>query len=530
VKISFELKMKKEKKIADLFWADQFAQEVVAEKGEKGLYTCASRISPSGKIHFGNIREIMTAELVKRALIKKGKRARVLHHWDDFDRFRKVPPAIPENYEKYIGVPYCFIPDPFNCHESYAHHFEEKLESEIKQIGIEVETIRQHERYINCYYAEQIHFVLNNRETIRGILSKYRSKPLGEDWYPVEVYCEKCKKDSTKIVSYDEKYSITYKCECGFENAIDFRKKGIVKLPWRIEWPMMWVQEDVDFEAGGKEHSTPGGSITTGREIIEAVWNKKAPVYKKYEFVILKSGGKMSGSLGNVITLSEVLEVYEPQIVRFMFAGTRPGAEFFVSFDLDVLKVYEDFDSCERVYFGKQQAKDEKDLTNKRRIYELSSISLQKKMPLQPSFRHLTTMLQVYENDFEKVKAYYGRSIKTKHDVERLKLRAACAWRWLQKYAPEEMRFAVQETVKAELSAQQKRAITALASALKEKKWTEQDLFKKFYDVCGEVGIKPEEFFKAAYKVLLNKEKGPRLAPFIIMLGERAAKLFGQVK
>ena len=58
----------------------------------------------------------------------------------------------------------------------------------------------------------------------------------------------------------------------------------------------------------------------------------------------------------------------------------------------------------------------------------------------------------------------------------------------------------------------------------------EKSLFNEFYSICKELGIKNTEFFEAAYKVLLNKEKGPKLAPFILALGkEKVAKLFDGV-
>ena len=38
--------------------------------------------------------------------------------------------------------------------------------------------------------------------------------------------------------------------------------------------------------------------------------------------------------------------------------------------------------------------------------------------------------------------------------------------------------------------------------------------------------IKPKEFFQAAYLVLLEKEQGPRLVPFVLTLGEKAIRLF----
>jgi len=61
------------------------------------------------------------------------------------------------------------------------------------------------------------------------------------------------------------------------------------------------------------------------------------------------------------------------RVVRYLFVSTRPNSEFAISFDLDVLKVYGDYDKVERNYFNKPEnpiklMKWEKEA----RIYELS--------------------------------------------------------------------------------------------------------------------------------------------------------------
>jgi lysyl-tRNA synthetase class 1 len=39
-------------------------------------------------------------------------------------------------------------------------------------------------------------------------------------------------------------------------------------------------------------------------------------------------------------------------------------------------------------------------------------------------------------------------------------------------------------------------------------------------DICKEANTNPADFFKAAYKIILNKERGPKLAGFIMLLGK----------
>ena len=503
-------------------WADLIAEQIINERGKKSKYVCAAGITPSGTIHIGNFREIITVDLVCRALKDKRKNVRFIYSWDDFDRFRKVPKNMPkqELLKKYLGMPIVDTPDVFGCHKSYAEHLEKELEESLPTTRIKPEFIYQHKMYRTCRYAKEIKYILNKRVEVKKILDKYRKELLSENWFPLGVYCEKCKTDNTRVVDYDGDYNVKYECRCGYSNEIDFRKKGIVKLSWREDWPMRQHREKVDFEPAGKEHyQQPGGSRITANEIYSVLYkDMKHPIDLKYDFVIVKGiGGKMSSSLGNVITLKDCLEIYEPEIVRFLFAGTRPNTEFAISFDLDAIKIYEDFDRLEEKYYTKKA--DERD----KRIYELSSINLKKIRPKRIGFRHLTMLVQIY-NDINKIS-------KNKDILKR----AECARNWIEKYAPDEFKFRVHEKIPQEimkkLNDKQKESLKSLAIKLGKKKYDEEKLFNEFYEICKTTEISNVDFFRGAYLALIGKEKGPRLAGFILTIGkDKVIKLLGEIK
>ena len=190
--------MAKDKKV--MHWADQTAQRIVQQKGKKDKYVLAAGITPSGTIHLGNFREIITVDLIDKALKDLGHKTRFIYSWDDFDRFRKVPKNIPKSYEKYIGMPVSDIPSPFDKKKSYARFFEEEFEKQLEKVGIRPEFIQQSVMNKKCKYAKLIKLAVEKRKEIMAVLNKYRKEPLSEDWWPVVVYCEKCKKDCTKII------------------------------------------------------------------------------------------------------------------------------------------------------------------------------------------------------------------------------------------------------------------------------------------------------------------------------------------
>ena len=188
-------------------WADETAAKIIREKGEKALYTCASGITPSGTVHVGNFREIISVELVVRALCDMGKKVRFIYSWDDYDVFRKVPQNMPKQneLEKFLRYPITMVPDPWERDSSYARHHEVDVETVLPVVGIFPEYLYQAANYQSSRYAEGMRKALEHREQLKNILDKFRDdehKIQGE-WWPVSVFCSSCSKDETEIDGWD---------------------------------------------------------------------------------------------------------------------------------------------------------------------------------------------------------------------------------------------------------------------------------------------------------------------------------------
>ncbi|VVB75007.1 Lysine--tRNA ligase [uncultured archaeon] len=500
-------------------WADEIAMQVVKAKPNQDSFTVASGITPSGVVHIGNFREIITVDLVAKALRKLGKKVRFIYSWDDYDVFRKVPVNMPkqEMLTKHLRYPIVDVPDPFGKEKSYARHFEVEVERRLPDVGINVEFIYQADRYKKSFYAEEIKFAMINRKRIAKILDLYREEPLEENWYPSSIFCEKCRSDETEITGYDEKYLVSYKCVCGHTDTFDIRKKGIIKLVWRVDWPMRWNFEKVDFEPSGKDHSSEGGSNTTAALIVKELWGREAPIHLMYEFIAIKGqGGKMSSSKGNTVDLNEMLEVYSPELLRYTFASKKPSKSFEISFEgMDVIRAYSEFQKVERMYFGKEPI-DKEDVELNNRVYELSCVNIPKQMPEQIDFRHMVTVAQTYQFDKKKIAEFFNSKDKKYCDlmVDRAKA-------WITDYAEESFKFSVNEEASDEaktlLSENQKKAIKLVSSQLVGKK--EDELIELFGKVTKETSLDQKTFFTAFYRALINKDFGPKLTHFMLVIG-----------
>ncbi len=525
--------------IKSTHWADITADKIIREKGEKDVYVCASGITPSGTVHIGNFREIISVELVVRALRQKGCNVKFIYSWDEYDVFRKVPKNMPEQekLEGFLRQPITTVPDVLGNEESYARANEKRLEVLLPLVGVFPEYIYQTSEYKSGRYAQGMRTALEKKESIRKILDAHRTEPLAADWMPVSVFCAACNRDTTKVESWNGDWEITYTCEsCGNHESLDLRETGSVKLPWRIDWPMRWREEQVDFEPAGKDHHSEGGSFDTAKLVSKEIYGWEPPVTFQYDFIRIKGrGGKISSSSGEVVGLDDVLEVYQPEVARFLFAGTRPNAEFAISFDLDVLKIYEDYDKCERTYYNKPDTeKALKKWEKQARIYELSQLeNPEAEMPYQIQIRHLCNLLQIQSGDIDRLIEYLG-DVKPEQEA-RLRQRAECAWNWVKNFAPEDFQFALKDdNAEAEkVSPAEAAALSMLCDevAAKMDKLDEKEFSVSIYDAAQKNGLESGDFFPVVYRALIGKEKGPRLASFLYAIGsEKVCKLLGKYR
>ncbi len=518
--------MSEKKKL--LHWADQTAEKIIRERGNLPVYTCASGITPSGTVHIGNFREIISVELIVRALKAREKNVRFIYSWDDYDVFRKVPKNMPkpEVLEKYLRYPITMVPDTSDRDENYARHNEKDVEEILPAVGINPEYLYQAERYQKGMYAEGMKKALDRREDLKDILNTYRddAHKMTGDYWPVSVFCTKCNKDTTKLEDWDGDWTLSYSCECGNKESLNLKEAKTAKLGWRIDWPMRWEYEKTVFEPAGKDHHSQGGSFDTARLVSKEIYNWEPPVTFQYDFIGLKGvPGKMASSKGEVVSLADVLEVYQPEVVRYLFASTRPNSEFVISFDLDVIKIYEDYDKTERIAWKEQKAKNDSVFEKQYRIYELSQVGeMTPCISYQLPFRHLCTLLQIHSGDIDAL-------IKTLPDIkpeqiDRFRNRAECAWNWIRDTgAPEEFKFALhQNGEKVELSEQELNAILKIKNEIVPKldELEEKPLSTSLYDVAHEFEIEPKALFTAFYRVLVGKEQGPRLASFMKTIGK----------
>ncbi|MFD8230980.1 lysine--tRNA ligase [Streptomyces sp. NPDC059696] len=367
-------------------WVSRFADEVIEESERRAPgkpVVVASGLSPSGPIHLGNLREVMTPHLVADEIRRRGHQVRHLISWDDYDRYRKVPKGIAgvdeEAWAEHIGKPLTSVPAPKGSpHPNWAEHFKAAMIESLAELGVEFDGISQTEQYTSGAYREQILHAIRHRGDIDAILDQYRTKkapakkqqgqkPVDEaeleaaegsgaaaeddgsstaaGYFPYKPYCGNCEKDLTTVTSYDDDSTeLTYACTaCGFSETVRLEEFNRGKLVWKVDWPMRWAYEGVVFEPSGVDHSSPGSSFQVGGQIV-GIFGGKQPIGPMYAFVGISGMAKMSSSKGGVPTPADALQIMEPQLLRWLYARRRPNQSFKVAFDQEIQRLYDEWD------------------------------------------------------------------------------------------------------------------------------------------------------------------------------------------
>jgi lysyl-tRNA synthetase class 1 len=525
-------------------WADQAAERTLrahpraADAGAAGeTVAVAAGITPSGVVHVGNFREVITVDLVARALRDRGVPVRFIYSWDDFDVLRKVPKDAPQQelLHEHLHRSIADVPDPWGDHDSYASHHIAAFESSLRPLGIAPEFIRQHRRYRAGAYAEGIRTALAAAARIREILNDARRahgarRLLGDDWLPLSGFCDACGKDALRF-HWDGEHTVRYDCTgCGHAQDVDLRRGGNLKLPWRVDWPMRWAHERVAFEPGGKDHSSAGGSYDTAKRIVAEIYGWSAPQYVGYDFVSCKGqGGKLSSSKGGVVTVADCLEVYEPELLRWLFASYRPNTEFAISFDLDVIKLYEDHDRMLRLaHEADDGGKNDKKRQAARRTMQLASVDHHRiepgsEPPFLAGFRHLSVILQIFDGDLERTRAHYEAEghLRDPESRRRFQQRARCVWSWIEQYAPEDFRYRIRtEPVTRAVDGEHRVALARLVEILEQHPEAHDDaLGEQFKALAGELTLPLKDFYPLVYELLLGRDRGPKLSTLLATMG-----------
>ncbi|MET9758775.1 lysine--tRNA ligase [Streptomyces sp. NPDC006372] len=570
-------------------WVSRFADEVIEESERRAPgkpVVVASGLSPSGPIHLGNLREVMTPHLVADEIRRRGHQVRHLISWDDYDRYRKVPKGIAgvdeEAWQEHIGKPLTSVPAPKgSAYANWAEHFKAAMIESLAELGVEFDGISQTAQYTSGVYREQILHAIRHRGDIDAILDQYRTKKApakkqqgqkpvdeaeleaaegsgaaGEDdgssgtagYFPYKPYCGNCEKDLTTVTSYDDDSTeLTYACTaCGFSETVRLSEFNRGKLVWKVDWPMRWAFEGVVFEPSGVDHSSPGSSFQVGGQIV-GIFGGKQPIGPMYAFVGISGMAKMSSSRGGVPTPADALKIMEPQLLRWLYARRRPNQSFKVAFDQEIQRLYDEWDRLDaKVADGSALPADA--AAHARAVGTAAGELPRTARPLP--YRTLASVADItagHEDQALRILSELDPE-QPLTSLEEARPRYDRAEAWINTHVPADQRTIVRDEPDAELlkslDEASRQSLRLLLDGLAEH-WSLDGLTHLVYGVpkvqAGfsadatpkelppEIKTAQRSFFALLYHLLVGRDTGPRLPTLLLAVGqERVRALLGE--
>ncbi|MGW6684085.1 lysine--tRNA ligase [[Kitasatospora] papulosa] len=570
-------------------WVSRFADDVIAESERRAPgkpVVVASGLSPSGPIHLGNLREVMTPHLVADEIRRRGHTVRHLISWDDYDRYRKVPngvEGVDDSWQAHIGKPLTSVPAPAgSAYPNWAEHFKAAMTQALDELGVEYDGISQTEQYLAGTYREQVLHAMRHRADIDAVLDRYRTKKDGaagakgkkpqqkkvdeaeleaaegsgaadEDdgssgsagYFPYKPYCGNCEKDLTVVTFYDDDTTeLNYTCSaCGFAETVRLNEFNRGKLVWKVDWPMRWAYEGVIFEPSGVDHSSPGSSFVVGGQIVREVFDGVQPIGPMYAFVGISGMAKMSSSKGGVPTPADALKIMEAPLLRWLYARRKPNQSFKIAFDQEIQRLYDEWDSLAR------KVADGTVLPADAAAHARAVGTAAGELPSTPRplpYRTLASVADITAGAEEQTLRILSELDPSSPltSLDEVRPRLDRAENWITTQVPAEARTVVRHEPDKELlgslDEQGRESLRLLLEGL-DSHWSLDGLTTLVYGVpkvleglapdakpTPELKVAQRSFFALLYRLLVGRDTGPRLPTLLLAVGaDRVRTLLG---
>ncbi len=514
-----------------MFWADTIVDEVERRYAAKIAagepIVVRDEKTASGQVHVGSLRSASMHAMVADVLKSRGHNVKFLFEINDFDPMDGIPSYLDTaTYEQYMGMPLCNIPSPVAGFANFAEYYGQEYVTVLKKIGFGAEVYRASELYRSGVMNEMIQKALERRAVVRDIYFRISKSEKPEDWYPLNVICEKCGNlSATKITGFDGEL-VDYTCSsdtiawakgCGHTGRMS-PYNGNAKFPWKLDWAAKFVAQGVCFEGGGKDHYTKGGSRQVAEAICREIFDHEPP-YGVFNEFFLVGGKKMSSSKGNAASAQEMTEILPPHILRLLLLKTPINRQLDFDPEGDAIPVlFDTYDKLAEKYWSGVRDDDSQ-------VFNFIHLPDERgEFPVRflPRFSQVAFLVQMPHMDIYDEVAKMKESELTDIDVAELDERVVYAKRWLKEYADDKFIFTLQQTIPeatAALTEPQQSALKLLSDKIELLEAIDgQILHELIHEVKGESGLTPKEFFGAIYIAFLGKDSGPKVGWFLSTL------------
>jgi len=233
-----------------------------------------------------------------------------------------------------------------------------------------------------------------------------------------------------------------------------------------------------------------------------------------YEWFTL-NGDALSSSSGNIVTVDEVLELLEVEVLRYFFTKNPKKQR---DFDVDSIDhLVDDFDRFEAVYFDAIEADD---LEHERaaRAYPMVVDEVADGRPVRISYRFAAVLGMTDNRELRVEMAKRSGHVPedaTDDEVDAALARVEKARAWAERTDNEFNYRLAEELPAVEFDDGTAAALEELADFIEAESPDAETLQGEIYETAKRNDVPVGAFFEAGYRLFLDESEGPRLGPFL---------------
>jgi len=243
-------------------------------------------------------------------------------------------------------------------------------------------------------------------------------------------------------------------------------------------------------------------------------------VFVGYAFIGMQGQpGKMSGSKGGAITTGDLLEIYEPAILNWLYARKVPNQRFDLAFNTEMIRQYDEFDREVKAYH--EGTLDEYRKFNLEIAYHPNPVPNINPIP----FRQAISLGQIVQWNVDKLMEV-SEKLEQNFDRESVQTRFNKAQSFVETHNPDQLiKLLDSQNTKyySQMTDEAKALVSQLVAKLESNPKLEVDELEELvYGIPKDPSLSPKEnapaqraFFADVYNLLLASKTGPRLSTFL---------------
>lgn len=185
-----------------------------------------------------------------------------------------------EQFSQFLGQPIAEIPDPYDCHASFAEHYLQALLKRLRRLDIFPVVMDAYCAYRYGDYAPYIDIVFARYNEIQQAISARFPQFGMRNLFRVQ--CPQCRRiDQTEVLTCKDNL-VHVACKACSHRTHLSRQEWRGKLSWKLDCAARWNLYGIDAEAFSKSHTSELGSYVVSCFLSKEYFGGQIPKALRY--------------------------------------------------------------------------------------------------------------------------------------------------------------------------------------------------------------------------------------------------------